>query len=182
MDSSSTTEYTKLTITFVASIIISVVAMIIIATGHIPPPFCYILIPVIAYFNAVIMSVIYQYSVCKKVTIIPILIGDLVTALTTSAAVGVLLLESIPFLKYIFGPYDPRNPVTGLQYPKDSDEYIDAMSKENHYKIQFFSGIVKAVLPVYLSEEVKNGFVYFYWVFWMTFLPQYFMMSVQAAC
>jgi hypothetical protein len=54
---------------------------------------------------------------------------------------------------------------------------------EGHYKIQFFTNIVKAVLPTFVTEEnSKLGFVYFYWIFWMTILPFFFLLSVQGLC
>jgi hypothetical protein len=54
---------------------------------------------------------------------------------------------------------------------------------EAHYKIQFFTNIVKAVLPTFVTEEnSKLGFVYFYWIFWMTILPFFFLLSVQGLC
>ena len=182
MDSSSNKESSKLTISLVSSLIVGIVAMILISTDMIPIIGTSIIIPVVAFVISVIMSLIYQYSTCNKVTVWPIMIGDSVVALTTSIASGLLLFESVPIFKYIFGPYAPRNPITGLQYQEGTEEYAAAMLTEKHYKLQIFSGIVKAIIPVYVSEEVKNGFVYLYWMFWMTLLPQYFMLSVQGIC
>jgi len=53
---------------------------------------------------------------------------------------------------------------------------------EAHYKISFFSGIVKAVLPVYFDESTKEGTVYMYWSFWSVLLPWYFTLIVQGIC
>ena len=97
------------------------------------------------------------------------------------------LLHEMLFLMFILlwaylNPYPPRNPVTGLPYDAKSEEYAAGMLNENHYKIQFFSNIVKSIIPVYVSENVKEGFVYLYWIFWMTFIPQYFTLSVQGIC
>ncbi len=94
----------------------------------------------------------------------------------------VLWFESVPVLKYIFGAYAPRNPLTGDEYPQESTEYIESMENEKHYKIQFFSNIVKAVLPMYLTEPVKDGMAYAYWIFFLTLLPSYFLMSLSSAC
>jgi hypothetical protein len=178
----STKESTKISITIVSSLLVGAIAMILIYSNVIPLVATSLLIPVIAYVISVIMSIIYQYSTCKKISAVPILIGDSAIALTTGAISGLLFLETIPIFKYIFGPYAPRNPITGLPYTEGSEEYIYAFDTENHYKLQFFSGIVKAVIPVYFPEGVKSGLVYLYWMFWMTLLPQYFMLSVQGIC
>ena len=156
--------------------------MLLIYSDALPLVATSLLIPVIAYVISVLMSIIYQYSTCKKISAVPILLGDSVIALTTGSLSGILLLETVPIFKYIFGTYAPRNPITGLPYTEGSAEYLAAMETENHYKLQFFSGIVKAVIPVYFPEGVKSGLVYLYWMFWMTFLPQYFMLSVQGIC
>jgi len=181
MDSSSK-ETTKISITIVSSLLVGAIAMLLIYSEALPLVATSFLIPVIAYSISVLMSVIYQYSSCKKVSMGTILLGDSVIALTTASLSGLLFFETIPIFKYIFGAYAPRNPITGLPYTEDSAEYVDAMSTENHYKLQFFSGIVKGVIPVYFPEGVKSGLVYLYWIFWMTFLPQYFMLSVQGIC
>jgi hypothetical protein len=81
----------------------------------------------------------------------------------------------------MFGEYGPTNPNTGEQYPPDSIEYKQGMETERHYKIQPLSSIVKAVLPIYYSESVKNGFTYMYWLFWSTMLPSFFLFTVQGA-
>jgi hypothetical protein len=175
-------ESAKISITLVTSLIVGAVAMTLISTEIIPLIATTFVIPIVAYLVSIMMSVIYQYSACKKVTIIPILITDLAIAFTTITASLILLFETVPILKYMFNPYPPRNPVTGLQYTKGTAEYDAGMLNENHYKIQFFSNIVKAVIPVYVDENVKEGFVYLYWIFWMTFLPQYFTLSAQGIC
>jgi len=111
-----------------------------------------------------------------------ILIGDLGVLLTNSGIAALLLFEDVPIYKYMFGPYAPRNPISALPYDPSSAEYVAAMVNENHYKFQFFTGMVKAVLPIYFADELKNGFVYFYWTFWMTMLPLYFLLGTQGMC
>jgi hypothetical protein len=101
---------------------------------------------------------------------------------TNAIASLVLYLEGIPFLKQIFGVYAPRNPYDGMPYEEGTAPWIKGMENENHYKIQFFSSIVKAVIPMYVDDSMKNGLVYFYWIFWMTILPLFFLLSMQGMC
>jgi len=171
-----------MSICVVGSILVAAVAMTLIASDFFPQYINIIIIPIIAYVLSVIMSIIFQYSACKKLNMGSILIGDLGVIVTNTIIGLVLFIENIPVYKYAFGPYAPRNPITGLQYDSDSKEYGDAMATENHYKPQLLSGIVKAVIPVYAAEEVKEGFVYLYWTFWMTMLPLYFVMGAQGLC
>ena len=175
-------ESMKLSIAIVSSILIGAIAMVIIASEFFPSWINMILIPVIAYGISMAMSIINQYAACRKISMIPIVIGDLGVLLTTGAASFALFLEQIPFLKSIFGEYAPRNPISGLPYDPNSAEYVEGMANQNHYKIQILSGIVKAVVPVYASENVKSGFVYLYWIFWMTLLPLYFVLGMQSLC
>jgi hypothetical protein len=182
MDSTGSKENAKLSISIVSSLLIAAVVMTLISMELLPLWMSSMLIPVFAYGISVLMSIIYQYSACKTVNLSAISSSNLFIALTNAVVSGVLFLEGIPVLKYIFGDYAPRNPITGLPYDASSAEYTAAMETENHYKLQFFSGIVKAVLPAYISEQVKSGFVYFYWIFWLTILPLYFILSVQGLC
>ena len=177
-----TRESSKLAFSLVASILIAVIALIIVSSQWFPPLINAFLIPAIAYGISVVVSIIHQYVTCKKVQMGMIFAGNSFVLLT-NAGIGLLLfLEQVPFLRWIFGEYAPRNPITGLQYDPNSMEYADAMSNQNHYKIQLLSGIVKAVIPVYVSESVKEGIVYLYWSFWMTLLPLYFAIGVQSLC
>jgi hypothetical protein len=139
-------------------------------------------IPVIGYLLSLLGSSMYQFGKCKKVDLKGIALSN--TAILGTVGLGsfVLWLESVPVLKYIFGPYGPRNPVTGEEYSQDSKEYVESMENEKHYKVQFFSNIVKAVLPMYLTEPVKDGMAYAYWIFFLTLLPTYFLMSLNGAC
>ena len=166
----------------VGSILVGAVAMTLIAGDFFPQFVNIMIIPIIAYVVATIISVVYQYSACKKLNAGSIFIGDL-GVLVINILVGVVLfVENIPIYKYVFGNYSPRNPISGLPYDPHSAEYIEGMKTETHYKPQIFSGIVKAVVPVYAPEEVKEGFVYFYWTFWATMLPLYYVMGAQGLC
>ena len=125
--------------------------MILVASKITPLALNIIIIPVIAYVISILISAIHQYSVCKKLNMGSILVGDLGVILT-NLIIGLLLLaEQVPVYKYAFGAFSPRNPISGLPYDPTSAEYASAMGTENHYKIQFFSSIVKAVIPMYVS-------------------------------
>jgi hypothetical protein len=139
-------------------------------------------IPVIGYFLSLLGSSMYQFGKCKKVDFKGIALSNMALLGTVGFGSFVLWFESVPVLKYIFGAYAPRNPLTGDEYPQESTEYIESMENEKHYKIQFFSNIVKAVLPMYLTEPVKDGMAYAYWIFFLTLLPSYFLMSLSSAC
>jgi hypothetical protein len=175
-------ETMKLSIALVTSILVGSIAMVIVASEFFPSWMNVVIIPLVGYGISLAMSVIYQYSTCRKVSMVPIAIGDLGVLATTGILSLALFLEQIPFLKAIFGDYAPRNPITGLPYDPSSAEYAEGMANQNHYKIQILSGIVKAVIPVYASENVKSGFVYLYWIFWMTLLPFYFVLGLQGLC
>ena len=172
----------KLVLSLVGSIFIASIALTLVASELMPKIFTIALIPFIAYILSVVMSIIFQYSACKSLSVGSILIGDLGVLLTNSGIAALLLFEDVPIYKYMFGPYAPRNPISALPYDPSSAEYVAAMVNENHYKFQFFTGMVKAVLPIYFADELKNGFVYFYWTFWMTMLPLYFLLGTQGMC
>jgi hypothetical protein len=174
-------DTSKIIIAISTSILVAAIAMIFISMDFSSWMYS-ALVPLLAYGISIGMSSIYQYSTCNNVLIKSISISNLFILGTTSLTTIVLFLESLPILKNIFGPYAPRNPITGLPYNEGSDEYVAAMASEKHYKLQFFSSIVTAVIPVYVSDTMKNGFVYFYWLFWMTLLPLYFLLSVQGLC
>ena len=175
-------EQMKFSMSIITSVLVSAIALILIAGNWLPPLVNLLLIPGIAYGFSVIMSIINQYVICNKVTLGTVLLGDSLVLLTNGLLGLLLFAEQIPFLKDIFGDYPPRNPISGLPYTPDSAEYVEGMKTQNHYKIQLLSGIVKAVVPVYLDESIKQGIVYLYWTFWMTLLPLYFTMGVQALC
>jgi hypothetical protein len=150
-------------------------------SSYILPILTILVIPLFAYLASISGSVLHQYGFCKKVDIKTIATGNLAILGLTGAISVWLFLENLPFLKYIFGEYGPTNQTTGEQFPPDSIEYKEGMETERHYKLQPLSGIVKAVLPVYYSEPVKNGITYMYWLFWGTMLPSFFLFTVQGA-
>jgi hypothetical protein len=141
-----------------------------------------IFVPLFCYLISIIMSLIHQFQKCGTVDIKGISVSNSAVLGTTGILSSFLYFESIPFLKYIFGVYAPRNEITGEYIVEGTPAYTEAMLNEKHYKIQFFSNIVKSVLPVYLIESVKDGFAYTYWIFWMTMLPLYFLLSLQGVC
>ena len=149
--------------------------------GWIIPALTVFIVPLFAYGMSISGSTIYQYGMCKKVNMKSIALGNLaIYGLTTLVSLW-LALENIPILKYIFGQYGPTNPNTGEQYTSDTVEYQTAMESERHYKLQPLSGIVKAILPVYYSDPVKDGLSHMYWIFWATMLPSFFLFTVQGA-
>jgi hypothetical protein len=182
MDSSSTNETSKTAIAIITSILVAVTAMCLVSFDVLPAIAIAFIIPTVAYAVSIAMSVIFQFSTCNTIHIGSIAIGNLGVFATNALACFILLLESVPFLKNVFGVYAPRNPLTGEQYAEDSKEYAEGMLNENHYKIQFFSNIVKAVIPSYINEGTKKGIVYLYWTFWMTIVPYYFLLSLQGIC
>jgi hypothetical protein len=118
--------------------------------------------------------------VCNKVSIGQIAISNIFIALTTLIATSILYVEQVPILKFIFGEYVPS---AGAEESTECCNKNPLKDTEAHYKIQFFTNIVKAVLPKFVSEEnSKLGFVYFYWIFWMTILPFFFLLSLQGLC
>jgi hypothetical protein len=175
-------ESMKLSMSVTGAILVGAVAMILISNDFFPSVAVMISIPVASYIISVVVSIIVQYSVCKKVTISTIAIGDLVILLCNAILGIILFLEQIPIFRYMFGEYAPRSPITGLEYTTNSAEFVAAMATGDHYKLQILSNIVKSAVPVYLTDELKKGFVYFYWTFWMTMLPLYFMLGVQSIC
>ena len=173
---------TKIILSIVSSIIIAAVALIVVSTQLVEQWMTPFLISGIAYVISITISSIYQYISCKTVNITSITMSNTFVLGTTFFSSLFLYLENIPFLKHIFGEYDPRNPYDGIPYEKGSKAWEAGMANENHYKIQFFSSIVKAVIPMYVDDQIKNGIVYFYWIFWMTILPLFFLLGFQGIC
>jgi hypothetical protein len=48
--------------------------------------------------------------------------------------------------------------------------------------LEFLSGIVKGALPETMLETAKTGYVYVYWMFFMTLLPFYWLIGIQGIC
>lgn len=157
---------------------ISVLVLMLITNDMVSLPIIVPMIPAVAYVVSLGLSSIYQYSICNKVSIGQIAISNLFIALTTLIATSVLYVEQVPILKFIFGEYVPTADAAAECCNKNPLKDTEA-----HYKIQFFTNVVKAVLPKFVSEEnSKLGFVYFYWIFWMTILPFFFLLSIQGLC
>jgi len=179
-------ESSKIILSIVYAVIISVLVLILITNDMVSLPIIVPLIPAVAYAVSLGLSSLYQYSVCNKVSIGQIAISNLFIALTTLIATSILYVEQLPILKFMFGEYVPS---VGDAARLEGAEGTECCNKnplkdtEAHYKIQFFTNVVKAVLPRFVSEEnSKLGFVYFYWIFWMTILPFFFLLSVQGLC
>jgi hypothetical protein len=173
---------TKIILSMVSSLIVAVSAFIIITTGFAEKWMNPFIISITAYIVSLIVSSIFQFTACKTVNITSISISNTFVIATTFATSLILYFEDFPFLKHIFGEYDPRNPYDGIAYEKGSAPWMVGMDNENHYKIQFFSSIVKAVVPMYVDDTIKTGLVYLYWIFWMTILPVFFLLGFQGIC
>ena len=173
-------ESSKIILSLVYALIISVLVLILITNDMISIPLIVPIIPAVAYAVSLGLSSIYQYSVCNKVSIGQIAISNIFIALNTLIATSILYIEQVPILKFIFGEYVPS---AGAEESTECCNKNPLKDTEAHYKIQFFTNIVKAVLPKFVSEEnSKLGFVYFYWIFWMTILPFFFLLSLQGLC
>ena len=160
---------------------ISVLVLILITNDMVSLPIIVPMIPAVAYAVSIGLSSLYQYSTCNKVSIGQIAISNLFIALTTLIATSILYVEQLPILKFMFGEYLPS--VGEVAEGPECCDKNGLKDTEAHYKIQFFTNVVKAVLPKFVSEEnSKLGFVYFYWIFWMTILPFFFLLSVQGLC
>jgi hypothetical protein len=129
-----------------------------------------IAIPAIAYVISTVVAIVYQLIKCGSLNP-SVAVSNLFVLGTTFIASTVLFLEQIPFWKPTSGEGDAN-----------ASSVANAAADDSMYKIQIFSSIVKAVLPTYLSESMKTSAVYFYWIFWMTILPLFFIMSIQDVC
>jgi hypothetical protein len=172
----------KAVLAIIFSMIVAVVALIFASVELLPSWANPFIISAFAYVISLAVSSIYQYTSCNKVNIQAISLSNLLILGSTLMTSAVLYLGSIPFLDKIYGEYDPRNPYDGLPYEHGSKAWLAGMENKNHYKLQFFSSIVKAVIPIYVEENLKQGFVFFYWIFWMTILPLFFILGFQGIC
>ncbi len=139
-------------------------------------------LPPLGYAVSILLSSVTQYSSCGSVNIGLISLQNLWILASNALVASVLFLETLPLKRYMFGDFPPTNPVTGLQLDPNTPEYATAMESESHYKLQFFSGVVKAALPLWMQESVKEGLAYCYWIFFMNLLPLYTLFGVQTAC
>jgi hypothetical protein len=167
----------------ITALFVAILPLIIISTSG-PLGIAFSLaLPIAVYLITTGMTAIYQYSKCNKIDIKAAFFTNLMVLASALMTTGILFLEQIPFLKIMYPDgYAPRNPVSGLPYSPETAEYIEGMKNENHYKLQLFTSIVKAVIPVYVNDNTKLGIVYFYWFFFMTLLPLYFILTVQGNC
>lgn len=172
----------KVVLAVISSLIVAVVALLSVSTEIFPKWSSPLIIPAVAYMVSVVISSIYQYSACGTVNIQAIGLSNTFVLALTFLTSGVLYLEGIPFLKQVFGTYAPRNPYDGMPYEEGTAAWIAGMQNENHYKLQLLSSIVRAVIPIYFDEYTKTGLVYFYWIFWATILPLFFLLSFQGLC
>jgi hypothetical protein len=172
----------KVVLAVISSIIVAVVALLSVSTDIFPKWSAPLIIPAVAYMISVVISSIYQYSSCSSVNIQAIGLSNTFVLGTNLIASSILYMENIPFLKQFFGTYAPRNPYDGMPYEEGTAAWIAGMKNENHYKLQFLSSIVKAVIPMYFDENTKIGIVHFYWIFWATILPLFFLLSFQGLC
>jgi hypothetical protein len=173
----SNSESSKIVLSIVYALIISTLALILITNDMVALPFIIPVIPTIAYLVSLGLSSLYEQSMCNKVSIGQIAISNILIFLTTLLVTSVLYVEQLPILRFMFGNYNPA-----VETPESNDKK-PLKDPEAHYKIQFFINVVKAVLPRFVSEEnSKLAFVYFYWIFWATILPFFFLLSVQGLC
>jgi hypothetical protein len=172
----------KVVLSVISSLIVAVVALLSVSTEIFPKWLTPLIIPGVAYIISCIISSIYQYSSCGSINIQAISLSNTFVLGTTFLTSGILYLEGIPFLKQVFGTYAPRNPYDGMPYEEGTPAWVAGMQNENHYKLQFFSSIVRAVIPMYFDEYTKSGLIYFYWIFWATILPLFFLLSFQGMC
>jgi hypothetical protein len=166
----------------ICAFLLGITVFILLAMNLLPSIYIYILFPFLAYGFSILFSVIHQYTSCGKINISAISKSNSFILLTNFIVSLVLYLESIPWMKYIFGEYPPLNPFTGIAYEPNSPEYLKEIQTQDYLKIQPFSSTVKGVLPAVLEENTKTGLVGLYWYFWATLLPHYFTLSIQENC
>jgi hypothetical protein len=167
----------------ITALIVAIIPLMLISTyGPLNITFT-IALPFVIYVLTSGMTAIYQYAKCNKLNINSAFFTNLMVLGSTLFTTLLLYVEQIPLLR-IFYPdgYAPRNPISGLPYSSDTAEYIEGMKNENHYKIQLFTSIVRAVIPVYVNDNTKLGIVYSYWFFFLTLLPLYFILTIQGTC
>ena len=172
----------KLILSSISALLIGIFALILIGTDSIPYSIILIVVPIIAYLITLAISSIYQYSKCGKVEIGSIAVSDLAVFGSTSIMSLILFIESLPIKLWLFGPTEPVDECCGRPLDPGSKEYAEALVAGDHYKFQFFSGIVKAVIPNAMNSSLKSGFIAFYWYFFMSLLPTFFLLNLQGMC
>ena len=167
----------------ITALIVAILPLMIISMGGSLSISVTLALPVVIYLIASGMTATYQYARCNKVDIKSAFFTNLLVLGSTLFTSVLLFVEQIPLLKMFYPDgYAPRNPVSGLPYSPETAEFVEGMKNENHYKIQLFTSIVRAVIPVYVNDNTKLGIVYFYWFFFLTLLPLYFILTIQGNC
>jgi hypothetical protein len=172
-------------VTIFGSLLVAVIITVLQKYEFLPFYVTALLTPAIAFGICFVLTLMIQQITCGKVNPGPAALGTLGVATSTGVATLILTLEDLPLLTFIeplTGPFVPVNPVTGTPYDTSSIEYATAMENQNHKKIQVFSNIVKKALPVGFLDSTKSAIATFYWMFWLTMLPFYFTLSLQASC
>jgi hypothetical protein len=121
-----------------------------------------------AYLLSCGVSAIYQQAVCGSLNIQNIFLSNLIILRNAVITCGALYIDSYPFFDKFVKPTADTAHATG-----------DVSGKRG---IEFLSGIVKAALPETMLETAKTGYVYVYWMFFMTLLPFYWLIGIQGIC
>jgi hypothetical protein len=121
-----------------------------------------------AYLLSCGVSAIYQQAVCGSLNIQNIFLSNLIILRNAVITCAALYIDSYPFFDKFVKPTAETAHATG-----------DVSGKRG---IEFLSGIVKAALPETMLETAKTGYVYVYWMFFMTLLPFYWLIGIQGIC
>jgi hypothetical protein len=163
----TTKEGTRLAISFFASLSIGLIAYMLItfvSIGYISKGLAYSLLILLAYLIASGTNFIFQYASCNTVNPANIFLSCIIVLRNISLTCLVLYLDTYPF------------------FAVPSSEGSECQEIGQRKGIEFFSGIVKAILPEGMSDTTKTGIVHVYWTFWMTLLPIYFLVGVNGIC
>jgi hypothetical protein len=166
--SAAAKEGNRLLVAFIYSLTISLLAFVCIVFLQSWRPMAYLIIIVFAYLFSCFASIIYQNSVCGFANVKGIFLSNLLVLRNIVLTCLVLIADSLPFFEKFTKPTSDATAPSG-----------DISTKRG---VEILSGIVKAILPEQMDEPVKEGFVYVYWVFWMTLLPFYFLIGMQGIC
>jgi hypothetical protein len=192
----------KLILSLASAFIIGILSLVLIGTNSLPITVILIILPIASYLISLAISSMYQFNKCKKVEIGSISVSNLAVLASTSFMSIIIYIENLPIKLWLFGPQEPVDECCGrplepgsfatnvakvspdgsLILPSGSKEYAEALISGDQYKLQLFSGIVRAVLPKTMSPELKSGFIAFYWYFFLSLLPQFFLLNIQGAC
>jgi hypothetical protein len=162
--SAAAKEGNRLLVAFIYALTISLLAFVCIVFSQTWRVMAYFIIIVCAYLFSCFASIIYQNSVCGFANVKGIFVSNLLVLRNIVLTCLVLIADSFPFFE---------------KFNKPSSDSEDISTRRG---VEILSGIVKAILPEQMDETVKEGFVYVYWVFWMTLLPFYFLIGMQGIC